>query len=196
MSYLPKSEQARVRRKIEAAYNKPTYEEAKATLKALKPGLKLMNQSALKSLEEGLEETLTLHRLGLMPMLKDSFRTTNCIENVNSLLGQLTRNVRHWTNSSQRHRWAATALLDIEDRLRREHYRSNIPGLYIVGDLTGIPLLKFSPPTAGRWRSSISPGKASPQEGQRSPRAKSSTWPSSEPASPGWRRRWQRERPV
>ena len=119
VSYLPKSEQARVRRKIEAAYNKPTYEEAKATLKALKPGLKLMNQSALKSLEEGLEETLTLHRLGLMPMLKDSFRTTNCIENVNSLLGQLTRNVRHWTNSSQRHRWAATALLDIEDRLRR-----------------------------------------------------------------------------
>ena len=87
VSYLPKSEQARVRRKIEAAYNKPTYEEAKATLKALKPGLKLMNQSALKSLEEGQEETLTLHRLGLMPMLKDSFRTTNCIENVNSLLG-------------------------------------------------------------------------------------------------------------
>ena len=42
VSYLPKSEQARVRRKIEAAYNKPTYEEAKATLKALKPGLKLM----------------------------------------------------------------------------------------------------------------------------------------------------------
>ncbi len=68
MSYLPKSEQARVRRKIEAAYNKPTYEEAKATLKALKPGLKLMNQSALKSLEEGLEETLTLHRLALFQL--------------------------------------------------------------------------------------------------------------------------------
>ena len=61
-----------------------------------------MNQSALHSLEEGMEETLTLHRLGLTPMLKDSFRTTNCIENVNSLLEQLTHNVRRWTNSSQR----------------------------------------------------------------------------------------------
>ena len=71
-----------------------------------------MNQSALGSLEEGFEETLTLHRLGLMPMLKDSFRTTNCIENVNRLLAQLTHNVRRWTNSSQRHRWVATALLD------------------------------------------------------------------------------------
>ena len=80
---------------MESAYGKATYEAAKA---ALKPGLKLMNQSALHSLEEGLEETLTLHRLGLTPMLKNSFRTTNCIENVNSLLKQLTHNVRRWTN--------------------------------------------------------------------------------------------------
>ena len=50
-------------------------------------------------------------RLGLMPMLKDSFRTTDCSENVNRLLAQLTHNVRRWTNSSQRHRWVATALL-------------------------------------------------------------------------------------
>ena len=85
VSYLPKSEHSGIRRKMEAAYGKPTYAEAKAALDALKPGLKLINQSALRSLEEGLEETLTLHRLGLMPMLKNSFRTTNCIENVNSL---------------------------------------------------------------------------------------------------------------
>jgi transposase-like protein len=119
VSYLAKSEQSRIRSKIEAAYGKDTYKEAKAALDALKPGLELMNQSALSSLKEGLEETLTLHRLGVMPMLKDSFRTTNCIENVNSLIGQLTNNVRRWTNSSQRHRWVATALLDIEPRLRR-----------------------------------------------------------------------------
>jgi len=129
VSYLPKSEQARIRRKMEAAYGKPTYATAKAALDALKPGLKLMNQSALGSLEEGLEETLTLHRLGLMPMLKDSFRTTNCIENVNSLLAQLTHNVRRWTNSSQRHRWVATALLDIEPRLRRVRGYHHLPKL-------------------------------------------------------------------
>lgn len=117
-SYLGKGEQARIGRQMEAAYKQSSYEEAKAALEALKPGLELMNLSALHSLEEGFEETLTLHRLGLMPMLT-SFRTTNCIENVNSLLGQLTRNVRRWTNSSQRHRWVAAGLLDIEPRLRR-----------------------------------------------------------------------------
>ena len=68
-SYLPKSEHSGIRRKMEAAYGNPTYAEAKAALEALKPGLELMNQSALHSLEEGLEETLTLHRLGLIPML-------------------------------------------------------------------------------------------------------------------------------
>jgi hypothetical protein len=78
-----------------------------------------MNQSALSSLEEGMEETLTLHRLGLMPTLGQSFRATNCIENVNSLLQQLTHNVRRWTNSTQPYRWVATAWLDIELRLRR-----------------------------------------------------------------------------
>jgi len=67
------------------AYGKRTHEEAEIALEALNPGLKLLNQAALSGLEEGLEETLTLHRLGLMPMLKDSFRTTNCIGNVNSL---------------------------------------------------------------------------------------------------------------
>ena len=118
-SYLPKREQSRIGRKLEAAYAKPTCNAAKKALNALKPELELTNQSALHSLEEGMEETLTLHRLGLMSMLGRSFRTTNCIENVNSLLQQLTHNVRHWKNSAQRHRWVATALLDIEPRLRR-----------------------------------------------------------------------------
>jgi hypothetical protein len=46
----------------------------------------LINEAAQNSLEEGLEETLTLHRLGLMPLLKQLFRTTNCIESLNSMV--------------------------------------------------------------------------------------------------------------
>jgi len=129
VSYLPKCEQDRMRRKMEAAYSKPTYEAARKALNALKPELELMNQSALRSLEEGMEETLTLHRLGMMSTLSQSFRTTNCIENVNSLLQQLTHNVRRWTNSSQRHRWVATALLDIQPRLRRVKGHKHLPML-------------------------------------------------------------------
>ena len=98
--------------------NRPA-KDAKAALKALKPSLALMNASALNSLEEGLEETLTLHGLGLMPQLKRSFRTTNCIESLNAMVAQRTRNVKRWNNSDQRYPWMAAALLDIEPRLRR-----------------------------------------------------------------------------
>ena len=119
IAYLPKGEQEEMKKALQDAYDRETYQEAKAALKALKPALSLMNESALNSLEEGLEETLTLHRLGLMPQLKLSFRTTNCIESLNSMVAQLTRNVKRWKNSNQRNRWLATALLDIEPRLRR-----------------------------------------------------------------------------
>jgi transposase-like protein len=104
---------------LQRAYEKPTYEEASAALNRLKPELKLLNESALASLEEGLEQTLTLHRLGLFKQLGISLKTTNCIESVMSLVGQYTDKVDYWKNSSQKHRWIASALLEIEPRLRR-----------------------------------------------------------------------------
>lgn len=119
ISYLPKQNQEEVKSALLDAYNQETYPQAKAALNALKPSLALINESAQASLEEGLEETLTLHRLGLMPQLKLSFTTTNCIESLNSMVEQLTRNVKRWNNSNQRCRWLGTALLDIEPRLRR-----------------------------------------------------------------------------
>ena len=129
MSYLPKGKQDQIRKALQNAYDLPTYKEAKAALDAIKPELALMNESALSSLEEGIEETLTLHRLGLMPLLKQSFRTTNCIESLNSMVAQITRNVKRWTNSNQRRRWLATALLDIEPRLRRVKGYKSLPRL-------------------------------------------------------------------
>ena len=66
----------------------------------------------------GLEETLMLQRLGLFTKLGASFKTTNCIENVNRGLEQYTGRVSRWQNSDQRQRWVATALMEIEPRLR------------------------------------------------------------------------------
>lgn len=119
VSYLPKSQQEGMRRKLQKAYGHETEDKVRAALKAIEPELNLMNQSAVASLKEGLDETLTLYRLGMMPYLKQSFRTTNCIESLNSQVGQRTRNVKVWKNSSQRHRWLGAALLDIEPRLRK-----------------------------------------------------------------------------
>jgi transposase-like protein len=116
--YLPTGEQAAYRRKLQAAYEQPTYPKAKAALSRVRSELSKLNASAAASLDEGLEETLTLHRLGLIKELGRSFKTTNCLENLNSLVGQRTDKVDCWRNSDQKQRWLATALLDIEPRLR------------------------------------------------------------------------------
>lgn len=119
VSYLPKGEQATWRRRLQRAYDRPTYVEAKGELTKLLRELEQRNQSAAGSLAEGLEETLTLHRLGIYPLLGMSFKTTNCLESANALIEDRCAKVDAWKNSSQRHRWMAAALLDIEPRWRR-----------------------------------------------------------------------------
>ena len=118
-SYLPKSERDMMTRKLQAAYERPTYEEARESLMKIKAELKVKNVSAMKSLEEGLEETLTLHRLGVFKELGVSFKTTNLIESMNSGLGQRTDKVDRWRNSNQKRRWVASALLDLEKGFRK-----------------------------------------------------------------------------
>ncbi len=119
VAYLPAAQQAPWRRKLQAAYEKPTYAEAKAALLRGRRELGLLNESAVRSLDEGLEETLTLHRLGLFRELGISLKTTNCLESLNALVEQRTTKVDHWRSSDQKQRWLAAALLDIEPRLRR-----------------------------------------------------------------------------
>ena len=65
VSYLSKSEQSLWRKRLQRAYGRPTHKEALEALEQLHRELEERNQSAASSLEEGLEETLTLHRLGV-----------------------------------------------------------------------------------------------------------------------------------
>jgi putative transposase len=119
VSYLPESHRKAWRKKLQRAYEQKTYKAAQEALDRLKPELRLLNVSALNSLEEGLEETLTLHRLGLFKHLGESFKTTNIIESLMSQVGQRTDKIDYWKNSSQKQRWVASALLAIEPSLRR-----------------------------------------------------------------------------
>jgi transposase-like protein len=129
VSYLPKGEQAIWRRRLQRAYDRPTYLEAKTELTKLHRELEDRNQSAAASLAEGMEETLTLHRLGVYPLLGLSFKTTNCLESANALIEERCAKVDAWKTSSQRHRWLATALLDIEPRWRRVRGCQHLPKL-------------------------------------------------------------------
>jgi len=129
VGYLGKERAEEWRGKLQAAYEETSYKAAKERLLALRPVLKALNASAAASLDEGFEETLTLHRLRLFEELGVSLKTTNIIENVNGLLQQRTGRVTRWKTSDQRQRWVATALLEIEPGLRVIKGHRHLPAL-------------------------------------------------------------------
>ncbi len=126
---VAKREQPVWRQRLQRAYHRPEYDEALAALTSLQHELEDRNQSAAGSLAEGLDETLTLHRLGVYGVLGRSLKTTNGLESINALIEERCAKVDHWQHSSQRHRWLATALLDIEPRLRKVMGYRHLPRL-------------------------------------------------------------------
>ena len=146
LCYLPKSKQGTFRKRLQDAYQKPTLREAEKALLRVRKELSLLNRSAAASLDEGFEETLTLHRLGLAEELRESFSTTNCLESINAQLGQRTDKVDYWKNSNQLHRWVATALLEIEPRLRE--------GPWLSAPTEATSFLK-SPASQKPWRNEL-----------------------------------------
>jgi len=126
ISYLKESKQEHYKKRINKAYRQEEYIEAKKHLKEIMEDLKTENLTASRSLEEGLEETLTLHRLKLKDHFDKSFSTTNCIENLNSQIEKYLRKVKYWQTSGQRYRWVACALLEIEQRMNKVHNYKHI----------------------------------------------------------------------
>ena len=85
----------------------------------------MLNALAVTSFDEGFDETLALHRLDVFAELGTSLKTTNTPESIHARVESRTAKVDHWKNSEQKQRWLATALLDLEPRLRRiRNYRA------------------------------------------------------------------------
>lgn len=129
LRYLPKPHQRGLRKQLQAAYEQPTYDRAKKALQRVRRELALLNISAAASLDEGLEETLTLHRLGCFRAVGISLKTTNILESIHARVASRTDKVDHWKTSEQKQRWVATALLDLEPRLHRIKHFEALPEL-------------------------------------------------------------------
>jgi putative transposase len=131
LSYLSDSNKEIYKKKLNKAYNSETYDSALKELTVIHNELIKINKNAANSLQEGLEETLTLHRLGINEDFKKSFSTTNVIENLNSQISKYTRKVKYWKTSDQRQRWIACGLMEAEQRMKRV---SNYQNLNILKD--------------------------------------------------------------
>ena len=127
IGHLTEEHQMMIRCKIRNAYTTQDHGAAKRGLDMVLRELMDINPSAARSLEEGMDETLTMHRLRLPYNLRRTFRSTNPIESVFDTVETVCRNVKRWHGGDQYLRWVASGLLWAESRWNRIHGHRELP---------------------------------------------------------------------
>jgi transposase-like protein len=127
VDHLPDEHKANVRRKMQNAYAMAEYADAKRALEQLHRELMELNPSAARSLEEGMEETLTVHKLRVPDQLRRTLCCTNVIESAFSIVETVCRNVKRWRDGDHIERWVGSGLLVAERQFRKVIGHRQIP---------------------------------------------------------------------
>ena len=127
--HLHERERPWVRRKLRSAWTEPEYDRALASLEALALRLERSHPGAAASLREGLEETLTLTRLGVTGPLKAVLASTNPVESMIEIVRATQRNVKRWRSGEMALRWTAAGMLEAERQFRRVVGYRDLPKL-------------------------------------------------------------------
>jgi putative transposase len=127
--HLPQKHWAELSRQLNAAYHATDYDQALKGLKTTARWLDRLNPDAAASLREGMEETLTVVRLGVPELLRRTLATTNPIESAFSVAENVTRRVKRWRDGDMRKRWCTAGLLRAESRFRRVKGHRHMPQL-------------------------------------------------------------------
>jgi transposase-like protein len=129
LDHLKDEQKPAVAKKLNAAYALEDYAAARQALNTLHRELMDLNPSAARSLEEGMEQTLTVHRLRLPIQLRKTMASTNVIGSAFSIVEQVCKNVKRWHGGDQRERWVGSGLLVAEKQFRRVQGYKQIPTL-------------------------------------------------------------------
>jgi transposase-like protein len=140
LDHLTDEQKPAIAKKLNAAYALEGYDAAKEALNGLHRELMDLNPSAARSLGEGLEETLTVHRLHLPAQLRKTMASTNVIESAFSIVEKVCKNVKRWHGGDQRERWVGSGLLVAENQFRRITGHKSIPVL--MQELKTLPASK------------------------------------------------------
>jgi putative transposase len=129
LEHLPEHVRPSVRRAINDAWQSRDPVLALKQLERLARSLEREHPGAASSLREGLDETLTVRRLGIDGALYLTLRSTNPIENLNGTVAHHTRNVKRWRDGQMLLRWVGAALLQAIGGFRRVRGMRDMPKL-------------------------------------------------------------------
>jgi len=124
---LPKSMHAQVRRVLRQAWEMDDADKAEQLLRNLARRLEKDWEGVSASILEGLDEMLTVTRLGLPADLRRSLACTNIIENVMGTVRRVCRNVKYWRSASMALRWAGAAMQEAAKGFRRLKAHKQLP---------------------------------------------------------------------
>ena len=129
LDHLTDEHKPAVGQRLNAAYALEDYAAAKQALNTLHRELMDLHPSAARSLGEGMEETLTVHRLHVPMQLRKTLASTNVIESAFSIVEQVCKNVKRWHGGDQRERWVGSGLLVAQKQFRKVTGHKQIPVL-------------------------------------------------------------------
>jgi putative transposase len=127
--HLPQRLRSSVGRRMTDAYHAESALEAEAALLALAKELDRTHPGAAASLREGLDETLTVLRLGVPPTLARTLRSTNAIESMISVCREHAGNVKRWRDGQMALRWCAAGMVEAGKQFRRVNGHLHLPTL-------------------------------------------------------------------
>ncbi len=116
---LPERDREVVRGRMRAAWSLTDPELARQRLELLEGELDRSWPDAAASLREGMDETLTLMRLGISGQLAKTLSSTNPCESMIEIVRSTHRNVKRWREGEMRRRWTAAGMLVAEQQFRR-----------------------------------------------------------------------------
>jgi putative transposase len=127
LDHLTEEQKPAAARKLNAAYALEDYAAAKQWLEGLHHELMHLNPSAARSLAEGWEETLTVHRLHVPQQLRLTLASTNVIESAFSMVEKVCLHVKRWHSGDQRERGVGSGLLIAQKQFRRSKGDKQMP---------------------------------------------------------------------
>src|SRR3954471_14018799 len=119
LDHLPEQQRDTVRRRLRAAWALDDHDAALDRLRVLADELTRTDPGAAASLREGMEETLTIARLGVPGRLKLTLQSTNPCESMIETVRRIARNVKRWQNGDMCLRWTAAGMLEAEQQFRK-----------------------------------------------------------------------------
>jgi transposase-like protein len=132
LGHLAERDRPAVQRRLRAAWALDDHAAARERLEGLAAELARSHPGAAASLREGLEETLTVTRLGVRGALKKTLQSTNPCESMLETVRRTSRNVKRWHNGDMCLRWTAAGMLEAERQFRRVIGYPKLPALAVA----------------------------------------------------------------